>query len=165
MAEISASNLLTQFAQQIRPTKRKSYKRFPRSLKNTVAVRHFPNLPVLLMSDRYGRPLHPPEECETIFIEKRLVSSAHGIFIPQIFVAQTKKLDRVPSWAWKNCREGPSALSGQDDYFDSWSEILDTYEYTSTGVGGSVERYFLDYDEGDLCLMREIVEPPNYKDQ
>jgi hypothetical protein len=36
---------------------------------------------------------------------------------------------------------------------------------TSTGVGGSVERYFLDYDEGDLCLMREIVEPPNYKDQ
>jgi hypothetical protein len=117
------------------------------------------------MSDIYGRPSAPIEEPETIFVEEVLLCSAHGVFIPKFFTQSIKRPDYVPEWAWENCLKGPGAFEDQADYWDSWSEILDTFEYRKTGPGGSTERYFLDYEEGDLCLMREIVEPPDYSDE
>jgi hypothetical protein len=117
------------------------------------------------MSDIYGRPSAPIEEPETIFVEEVLLCSAHGVFIPKFFTQSIKRPDYVPEWAWENCLKGPGAFEDQADYWDSWSEILDTFQYEKTGPGGSTERYFLDYEEGDLCLMREIVEPPDYNDE
>lgn len=115
------------------------------------------------MTDIYGRPSDPPEEIETIFVDDVLVRSAHGIFIPQVFTQQVEKLSCVPDWAWENCLKGPEAFEDQADYWDSWSEILDTFEYRRTGPGGSTQRCFLDYENGgDLCLMYEIVEFPIY---
>lgn len=117
------------------------------------------------MSDIYGRRSGPIEEPQTIFIEELLISCSEGIFIPKFFVESIKRPDYVPEWAWENCLKGPGGCEDEADYWDSWSEILDTFEYEKTGPGGSTERYFLDYDDGDLCLMREIVEPPDYNDE
>jgi hypothetical protein len=117
------------------------------------------------MSDIYGRPSDPIEELEAIFVEEVICGSAWGSFIPQYFVNNTEKLDRVPDWAWNTCKVGPILNESESDYWDAWTEIFDTYEYEKTGPGGSTERYFLGYEEGDLCLMREIVEPPDYNDE
>lgn len=117
------------------------------------------------MLDIYGRRSDPIEESETICIEERLICSAHGIFIPKFFAQSIKRPDYVPEWAWENCLNGPEVFEDQADYWDAWSEILDTFQYEKFGPGGSTERYFLDYDDGDLCLMREIVEPANYNEE
>lgn len=123
------------------------------------------------MSDIYGRPSAPFEEPETVFVEEVLVKCCHGIFIPKFFTQSIKRPDYVPEWAWKICLAGPQKFEdrvadlAQVDYWDAWSEILDTFQYEKTGPGGSTERYFLGYEEGDLCLMREIVEPPDYNDE
>jgi hypothetical protein len=114
------------------------------------------------MSDIYGRPSAPTEEHETIFVEEVICGSAWGSFIPQYFVNNTEKLSCVPDWAWDTCKNGPILNKDAADYWDAWSEILETFEYKKTGPGGSTERYFLDYEEGDLCLMREILEPATY---
>ena len=105
------------------------------------------------------RPSAPPEEPETIFVDEVLVSSAHGIHIPQLFTQKAEKLNSVPDWAWSNCNAGPDSFEDQADYLDSWSEILYTYEFTRSGPCGRTERCFLDYEQGDLVLMYEIIEP------
>ena len=104
------------------------------------------------------RPSAPYEEPETIFVDEVLVSSAHGIHIPQIFTEQNKQLGSVPDWAWNTCNAGPDST---DDhcYWDAWSAILDAYEFRRSGPCGCTERCFLDYKQGDLVLMYEIIEP------
>lgn len=123
------------------------------------------------MVDIYNKLTDPIEEPETIFLEEVLLNSTHGIFIPKFFTQSIKRPDCVPEWAWETCLAGPQKFEdkvadlAQVDYWDAWSEILDTFQYEKSGPGGSTERYFLDYENGDLCLMREIVEPANYNDE
>lgn len=116
------------------------------------------------MTDMYGRPSAPIEEREYIFIQEVLLKSSHGIFIPQFFTQQVKKLECVPDWAWNNCNKGPDAFEDSYEYWDSWTEILEKFEYVGESGSGATCRYFLDYEDGDLCLMREIIEPAERND-
>jgi hypothetical protein len=98
---------------------------------------------------------------ETVQVEEFLISSGHGIYIPQMFAELFSKRNEVPDWAWDTCKKGPINKddSGTDnyDYWDAWSEILDKWDYEDYDGCGNKFRYFLDASE-DLCLMRQFID-------
>ncbi|MGA1645960.1 MAG: hypothetical protein ACO4AV_13385 [bacterium] len=112
---------------------------------------------------RYDAPfssplnLDPPEHFEPEpEVEDFLISSGHGIFIPQIFTTISEQRN-ASNWAWQACKKGPPEQDASDKekeaYDEAWAEILDTWEYEHYDANGCIYRYFLDQDE-DLRLMR-----------
>ena len=99
---------------------------------------------------------------ETVQVEEFLISSGHGIYIPQMFAELFSKRNEVPDWAWDTCKKGPINKddSGTDnyDYWDAWSEILDKWDYEDYDGCGNKFRYFLDASKKDLCLMRQFID-------
>lgn len=114
----------------------------------------FDGMPINYSSQFCGNPaLSPLDEIEDrVEIEDFLISSGHGIYIPEIFTQRFTIKGNVPQWAWDTCKKGPDAK----DYWEAWWEILDTWEFFEYHGEDYTIRYFLNQKE-NLCLMREII--------